>query len=379
MIHFARVRVRPQEYAFLWIALVAPAWAQIPSANPSISAPEISGDVPNSTPVDPYATMNNSAAAGASSGRDQKAQDAEKQGSDGKNAALGAGAALVAQATPMLASPFPSVRATGAALMAKAALEFAQAGNTGSSENQNQAQKDLLRRPDDVKASSLDPSSIPQNSDLNQFLANKGINSDDFYSRLGNGELSTPDAVMNYLGDPPQLPAQDYNQALTKADQITSNTLSQLPRIPKVGMDDSQTSQTDPGTSTPFSSRPSGILGTGSGRTLASDAGTFGSAPSNSAAGGKAESFAAAHSSQIASGDPGEERSTASFGDVMSKIQGLGGGIPADGGLLAMQQNGSLERFGIVRNLGKQNVFQIAHRNFRSYEKWRRLNRIAHR
>jgi len=123
-----------------------------------------------------------------SRGREYKAGDAEGKSALGKGVAIATGAALMAKGISLL--PFPTTP-RGVALIAKAALEFAQAGADAGTQSKNGDQRELLTLTYD-EGNPGAGSGQSQNSTVNKikskintpelqnFLAERGINSDDF-------------------------------------------------------------------------------------------------------------------------------------------------------------------------------------------------------
>jgi len=141
--------------------------------------------------------------------REKLEDDAIPKGNAGVGAALAAGISLTAAGTPMVMSPDPFTKARGLDLLAKAALEFAQAGATAGTNQSNQKAANAINKnndgptgsqlpsPEDVKAQAAAAVNTPE---LQQALGQAGVNSDDFIDKLTSGQLSSPEAVAAAAG-----------------------------------------------------------------------------------------------------------------------------------------------------------------------------------
>lgn len=170
-------------------------------------------------------------------GRRQKIEDdAIPKGQAGVGAAIAAGVALTAAGTPMLMSPLLPVQLRGAALLAKAGLEFAQAAATAGTNQQNKKAADAvgkasdgptgseLASPEDVKKAAAESINTPE---LQKALGEAGINSDNFVNQLVNGELSSPAAVMGAAG----VDTSKFSADQIAAASSSTNGHEELPHV----------------------------------------------------------------------------------------------------------------------------------------------------
>jgi len=316
--------------------------------------------------------INDNSANNATNGREYKAGDAKRQGNAGMAAAIATGSGLVATAIPMLASIDPIVRAAGADLMGKAGLSFAQAAATAGTRNKNSDQKQRLTEDDGQKGkqgaasgpSGSDVQSqvaqqLGENQQLNQLLARQGVNPEDFINRLAGGELTTPEAVIAASGSAP-VSSEDLAAAAASGYAGGPEKLGQ-PLNPRIATDDAA------GVALRPDQIPGGRGGAGSAK---DEKATASFEPVGRVPAGEAKSVddlrgavAAANGLQSGWLDP------ASLLALMG-AKGSAQGLSA----LALQHLVSL---GILKTNPKQTIFQLAHRNYRSFEKWRRSRKTS--
>lgn len=315
-----------------------------------------------------------------SRGREYKAKDAERQGNTGVAAAIATGSALAAAAVPLLASILPFERAAGADLMAKAGLEFAQAGATGASASDNGAQKDLLTNQANAGGNGAQlqgkvNGSAIKSPQLDQLLGERGINSEDFKNRLVNGEFQTANDVLNAMGDTSNFTPEDFAAGADLAGKQLNFVF---------------------GKPEPNGSVENAEYATNENRGISDDSPSFSveSSPLTAAAGQSGSQ--SAHSSLelpqtferkvnalaqkfTAPGAAQKDPLAVGF-DASAVLKSImGSGARASNAVLGAKQlvRETLEKIGVLVPPPKQNIFQMAHRNYRSFGKWRRATRIA--
>lgn len=300
----------------------------------------------------------------------QAAVDSRKNGAAtaGKSAGTGSavhaavGAAMAATATPMLASPIASVRAAGAALMAKAILEFAQSGADSGVKDKNNAQKDLLTQTagQDQQAKGETKPSLP--AEAQKILSERGVNPDDFAQKVESGELNSTEDVLRAMGDTGEYSADDLAQGEAMANAETAKAFADAhpiePTMDKLGYDESNATASSGG---------GGVVG---GRGATSDLDKLLSEAAGNP-GGAEHTWAANNTS--ASKGKGEGAAGAvlagvnvSPADLLNSLLGKAGAGP-----LSPAMSDLMNRLGIAPARKKQNIFHIARRNYRSWGKWR--------
>lgn len=327
--------------------------------------------------------------ANSQNGREYKAGDAQRQANAGKAAAIATGVGLVATATPMLASIIPSVRAAGAVLMAKAGLEFAQAAASGGVANQNGDQKKLLKADDgqsgsqngetekgsaskDGGASAEAAKQLQNNPQLQDLLSKQGVNSDDFINRLASGEITNPEQVLSSAGSEP-VSSGDI-AAASNANFINGNPepngIRDTTRV--VNDDNAKLPATD-GAKDGAGAGLAGIGGAGGvGAGLPGAAGGL----SGTKLGDLAAAAGAGKGGPVDSARKALQDALAAAGGLDGS--GLLGGISGlfttsgAGGARRAMTTDELLRVGIVKLAPKQNIFMLAHRNYRAFHKWRK-------
>jgi hypothetical protein len=313
--------------------------------------------------------------------REKLEDDAIPKGQAGVGAAIAAGVSLTAAGTPMLASPIAAVRARGAALLAKAGLEFAQAAATAGVNQQNRKAADAVNKnsdgptgsqlsgpsPEDVKKAAAEQVNSPE---LQKALGEAGINSDDFVNKLVNGEMATPDAVLAAAGSS----TDGITPEMLAAGTVTSSDTNGREAPPRIGFDDS------PG------GKPA-APGAGGGNDRGLVAGQGGQKDGEGAAGAspldllsQAQSMAS-RAMELARQSGTDKILGLSESDLVGKYMAA-----------LMKQNGSKQAFaaadlrlmelGIKRLRPKQNIFHVARKSYRDYGRWRsrknqRLAQIA--
>lgn len=340
----------------------------------------------------------------AQNGREYKAGDAENQSNNGKTAAIVAGTGMVAAAIPLLASIIPAEVAAGADLMAKAGLEFAQAAADSKAAKENKAQKDLLKAQanqngEEAKGDQASGGSsgsdnhtsdaqqaLSSNPQLQNFLASRGINSDDFINKLASGQIRDPQAALSAVGNTTDISPEAQAQGASIAQ-------ASAPPEPKGNSEQMRILNDDSAKPRDLASAGAGA-GDGGGSAGGGAAGTSKAGqPSGGDAAGAGGLAAATTPARLAAllgaSHGGDARAagarTASAGDggdsdmmsALMRMMGLGGNDGASAAAKRAVVAEQLARMGIIRLNPKQNIFQLAHRNYRSFQKWRRQTRVA--
>ncbi len=322
-------------------------------------------------------------------GREQKAADSATTAGTGKGMAIGTGVTLMSIAIPKLLSLIPSEVATGAALMANAGLEFAQAGVDAGAQDANKAQENLLRKADGQTGQSVDganaagkkavaeqvANAVSANPELAKMLGERGLNSDDFAKKLANGELNTPESVLAATGST-GVDAHALAQGVAAAAEPlgNQNTLRAI-------QDDKAKDADKPNTEGGGSSDPKfagGDQKASSKGITADESSSHGSGAKdllNNLAGAVGKGGAAAL----------DALRNASEGELSSMLAGLmGGGLAAgvssaEAAAQRLLVKEALAKKGIIKDAGKATIFQLAHRNFRSFQRWRKKVEVAAR
>jgi hypothetical protein len=338
-----------------------------------------------------------------SRGREYKAEDARNQGNTGAAIAGITGAALAARAVPLLLSPFPWDKVAGADLMAKAGLEFAQAAADKSSAGKNDDQNKLLRQNYDEGAGAITggggsgSSSKPSfnSPELNNFLAERGINPDEFNAALNSGVLTNSGDIMKALGqDTSEISEEDMARANGLSADAMNGVFAGI--ASSTGMKESLSgvtlSMNEKNNGGPGGSSNGDSSSGGSGETSSSDGGVGASgmstSSSDSGANGTANGSGGGASSTSRNGETVAVNPSGEAG-IMSAASDFFGGLlaghsraPAS---VASKSKGyfpseaQLRGLGITKK-GRGNIFQIASTNYRSFGRWRASPRkIANR
>ncbi len=312
--------------------------------------------------------------------REYKAQDATNQGNTGAGVAAATGGVLLGIGIPMVVSPILPVKIAGADLIAKAAQEFAQAAQNRRTAQLNQAQNNLLNSQyDSGNQTGTNRDNDALSEPLNQFqslLQDRGVDTSRFRDQLANGEFNSLDDVLRAMGETntatPEQMAQASRLAGQRLGEAQGLVSGQLQGI-EVGMEEVLPSASPVGDTTDFST-----------------AGYSGSNPSNSHPEGELE---AAKNSQdqhlimpnfpkeLVAGEAAEkgEGTGSSFAfDSASLLNHVLGVTPEEIGsgassLIRM----ALEKIGVTQSNPTQNIFQLAHRSYKGFSKWRKQTRVA--
>lgn len=292
---------------------------------------------------------NAAATAGSSSGKGQ-----------GLHAAIGS--SMIATAIPMLASPIAAVRAAGAALMGMGITELAQSGADGGVKDKNNAQRDLLTEKANQDGKQATPSTAQQvanNPELNKMLSDKGVNPEDFANKAANGELNNPEDMLKAVGDTGEYSADDLAKGAEMAQSEMNNIFRENDPIQtKLGYDEN-----NPITAANGSGR--GITGKGDDSLdkALNDAG-------KASGTGSAQNWAKNNTKP--GGDAGGKGDSSAADSAKNLLASLLGGGEGAAGIASQLAFVALQKIGIIKIRGKGNIFQIAHRSYRSWGKWRK-------
>jgi len=304
---------------------------------------------------------------GQENDRRREFEAARDRANSGNAVAIATGAALTATAIPMLASPIAAVRAAGAALMVKAGLEFAQAGADRRVANQNNDSANLLKQ----KANQESRQATAENSskqiaekvhspELERVLSQRGVNPEDFVQRLSNGEFTSTTDVLKAVGDNGEYSADDLAKGEALADkEMTGVVAEKEAEMKRLGYDESNPTVTTSGAVTKISSE--GVKDANGSEGLKealSQSGASPALPDKNFAPNLTEPFG---------GKSSPNENGRGLLDMLAALHGLN---PDNKALLPWKA--ALEAVGITKPIAKQNIFQIAHRNFRGFGKWRK-------
>ncbi|MCB0405681.1 MAG: hypothetical protein KDD51_12940 [Bdellovibrionales bacterium] len=298
----------------------------------------------------------------------------------GKIAAIVTGSALLAAGIPKVASIVPSEVAAGYALIAKSALEFAQAAASGGAESGNRSIENTKLRFNDDNPEALavtagdsvanakaktaqDIASKIDSPELNQLLASRGINSEDFINQLASGQLTSAEDVARALGDNTNFSEED----LFKADQLASSKAAEEMDSLRIQVNEDNEEADS-----------SSVFGGASGL-----AGGFGNAGTLEQ-GTLANVAGVGHGTQALGASAGNTGGAAgpgglSMGNLLGRFAKQGKDALSALGNLTIDQ---LNRLGLVKLRNGMNIFQKAGRSYRSFGRWRdqetsKLPRVA--
>jgi hypothetical protein len=343
-------------------------------------------------------------------GREQKANQSRNGANTGAMVAAAAGAALVAAAVPKLASGIPWEVAVGSALMAKAGLEFAQSAasaKTGA-ENGDQYRRLTLSYDESRNGGNAQgpaqiqeqvAQTLAQNPELQNVLSQRGVDVNQFAQQLASGQIQSTDAVLGAMKNDVPIDAATRAQAEAVATAQTTQAIGDA--MTKVQLQESaQPSRT-------ASVSASGAPGAAGGNTAAGGVVTAAGGVVRMA--GAEAGGAGAGGPKSGEGDPSGatgpdgKRGPASVptgkgvagkaphATTNAGVVGAGGGL---GGLedellnqlmssfggapkkredtaVSEKERDPLLALGVRRPVGKLTLFQLAHRNYRSYRERR--------
>lgn len=286
----------------------------------------------------------------------------------GKAAAIATGASLMAAGVPMTASIIPSVKAAGYALIAKAALEFAQAGADAGTEAANRdIETDTLRFNDDnpeplavtAKNSVADAQRATANEiagkinseGLNQLLTDRGVNSEAFINALSTGDIRSIGDIASAMGDTTSFSESD----LLKGEELAASKLGEEMDSLRIQVNEDNE---DNGT---------GGFG-GSGGLLSGDPNNGSVLDQGLLPGVRGAAGHNGSGSGLASTESNVGPGGLSLGNLLGKF-GKDGKRAANG--LVSLTIDQLHKLGLVKLRRGMSIFQKAGRSYRSYGRWR--------
>lgn len=334
-------------------------------------------------------------------GRENKAKQSQNGSNTGAVIAAIAGAALVAAAVPKLASGFPPTVAVGAALMAKAGIEFAQSAASAKTGQSNGGQYDRLTLAYDesrgnvgAQGSTDMQSQIAQtlasNPDLKSVLDSKGVDSNQFIQQLASGQLSSTDQVLTAVKNDLPIDGNTIAQADAAATAQTTQAIGDA--ATKVQLQEG--SQT-----TALAQVSANESGAGGGTTMMASGGGKSSVTDGGdkkgldAQGDRHDPQGARTPAALAqAGRDGGATKTNAGGalglggiedELMEKwMAGFGGGDAKkkrEETAVSEKEMDPLLALGVRHPVGKMTLFQLAHRNYRAYREWRYRKALAGR
>jgi len=312
---------------------------------------------------------------GGKADREEKAENARDTGKLGTGIHMASSMALAARART-LDLPAPAI---AAALHAMAALELSQSIVDAATSGQNEDQRAMLEKAEGSGSSysgnesrtanrfnngtSEQGKSVQINSpELDSYLQKQGVNVDDFKGKLATGEFKSVDDVLNAMGMSGKVSEYDLKQAERIADKTIRDSVNHNEQ--NSGRYTSLTGNE----SVLNSSSLSSVGGAGSVR----DAGAgFSNENTTIQTMSKEE--------RLKSGQGEANGSNASIGGTMTDYLKK---FTADNssGLLGRKLTDyeiQLEKANVYPSTGRMQIFQIAHRNYREYGKWRRSTKLA--
>ncbi len=291
-----------------------------------------------------------------SADRASDANNAKNQGDTGALFSAALGSAMVARALPLLASINPSDVAAGADLMAKAGLEFAQTAAMAASASKNRDQRDTLLRNEQLggnESLARNPSSTGnlQSPGLDQFLKNRGVDETTFKNNLINGAYSKTEDVLSALNMSGRVGENDLRRGEKAADRILKEIASDK-NAPDTASASASGDERAP-TSSPASSEAT------KGDEKEKKDGPLEFIPL----------FEEGRRDKNKHSDDGFENF---MNSEMFKKAAATGFSPGLAERKLHESEIILEKSNIYPATGRGQIFQIAHRNYREYSKWRK-------
>lgn len=290
-------------------------------------------------------------------GREQKANEATNNGNSGQGAAIAAGSALMgASAAAFAAMNIP----LGVTLATMGALEFAQAGADSESAGANNAQENILRAESgQTGQQAFNPSEAAaaiENTGISSVLSEIGVtNPEEFINEVANGNITSPEQVLSAIG-------QTGN--FTSEEVAAMGNFSEAAEMAGIKYEEGNAAAAVLGMQ-----ESSNTVASASAKGIASNGETLSGGSGEGAAGGSGSSAHASNGGKngggASLGTDGEAAGTFGFGKP---------GTTGPGGVtsLANMDRSQLKKLGILKPHGKQTIFQIASRNYRSFQTWRR-------
>ncbi len=301
-----------------------------------------------------------------SADRAAKARNAKSQGTSGTAAATVAAAGLAAQSGAAFAG---GLYGLGAALAAMSALETAQAIATANTASDNDGQDKLLTTNESIngvdsgaKGSSKSGSSINLPKEVENAIQRQGVNVDNFKDQLASGAFTRVDDVLNAMGYGGKVSEYDLKQAERAADKTIRET-------------NNETQNNTTGRESITGNESAGGIATGS--SLGRGVNSANASEQNAAKGSLViESLSQVDKSR--SHELTKEINMATGGTMSDFLKKFSGDNKQ--GLLERkltEYEMQLEKANVFPATGKGQIFQIAHRNYREFGKWRRNTKLA--
>lgn len=324
-------------------------------------------------------SIQNTAAEDAVQGRQQKTDNTINYGNQGTGAAIAAGTSLMAAGMPMIASPILPVRLRGYDLIAKGALEFAQAGATSDTTGQNTGNKGTISQGQNGVGQSggsqiyeqgmADAINQLNTPEFQQALGNAGVNSDYFLSQVTSGNAFSAADIANLANEQ----AEFTPDQLAMAGSETSGFVGAV-----VGA--TENNEPIENSTITFDENLSAVA---DGNASAAARSVNGPASSNAVTPTDAAALASASGTT-------KEKAKALAQAEIAFIQKNGGG-----GLLGLDTEALIAKYmkkgaksfkavqtnlspdqlaeqGVKKLRGKQNIFHVGKKTYRSFGKWRK-------
>lgn len=332
------------------IKLLSAIWLLIPSYAVADSAANIANDIlaKNSTSYS-YEGQER-----AENDRRNHAGRSQDDTNNGKALATAIGTALTAQGVPMVASGVPTLVAIGSALLSKAALEFAQAGADNGVANLNGDQRNILKADSgqNGKAYTANVAAL-ETPELQKLLGDRGVNPQEFTQGITNGAFSTPEQVLAALKET-NVSSEDLSAAKASAEQQTAQIISEaakgVPLVEQIDYDSSHQA---------LISMVGGSVGT------KVDGAVTAQTPKQEVSEGAKNLSRKTDSAETKLEAKMETKTQLSWKELFKMNSEIATAIEAK------SISGFLESLGIHRP-AKQNIFQIAHRNYHGFAHWRK-------
>lgn len=303
-----------------------------------------------------------------SADRAYKARNAKQQGNTGTAEAIVAAAGLAADAGAAFAAGNWGL---GAALSAMSALETAQAIATANTATENDGQDKQITANESI-GSNEGRSSIrdrnnasPISPELESTLRKQGVNVEQFKDKMSSGAFTKVEDVIDAMGMSGKVTEYDIKQAERIADKTIRTA-------------NNQTENGSAGGGSLTGNESNGLSGSGTGITSRTGH------TNNASRGGGIDGMSGNNVIEISKLD----RSKASEGS--GSIALATGGTMSDfmkkfaddnkQGILDRKLSDyeiQLERANIFPAVGRAQIFQIAHRNYREFGKWRKNTKLA--
>jgi hypothetical protein len=284
-------------------------------------------------------------------GREYKLKEIEKTANQGAGAAAAAGAALTAVGVPMSLSPILPVQLAGIDLLIKAGLEFGQVAEDKASAANHGAQNALIRSEDNMQASAVNEKAkvgdyLPQ--EFKDMLQQQGVDPNTFINQLNNNEFKSAQDALAALGKTDISPA-DIAQGAALAEQETMKVLSTVhAALAGATVDENKNTSGVAASGAANGSNPSIIDHLGNKTTIA--------APNNKKG-----------------NNPSVALQTATGGtNARNLASNLFGQQPSQMAEVAQLRREQYLNMGVQAPTLKQNIFQVARRQFRNFSKWQK-------